>query len=178
MQQPAGMEQGSRRKNADPSHGSGPNETHGMASKKYAKFLGMLGVSLVAMYFLAFSQIERPAHFQWSLSVFSISLSMVSTMGMIMVGGMWNMLPSKRANILLVAVFALLLLGAFTAGRIEAGVADDAFLRSMIPHHSRAIHMCQEASLADPEVVELCDQIIQAQREEIAQMERIIERRD
>lgn len=43
----------------------------------------------------------------------------------------------------------------------------------MIPHHSGAILMCREASLSDPELVTLCGEITQAQREEIDQMERI-----
>jgi uncharacterized protein (DUF305 family) len=47
----------------------------------------------------------------------------------------------------------------------------------MIPHHSRAIHMCQEAGLTDPEIEELCTQIIQTQRDEIALMRSIMERR-
>lgn len=47
----------------------------------------------------------------------------------------------------------------------------------MIPHHSRAIHMCQEADLRDAEIRELCRKIIDTQRDEIAEMYEIIERR-
>jgi len=46
----------------------------------------------------------------------------------------------------------------------------------MIPHHSRAILVCQESDLSDPEIIELCEAIIQTQREEIRQMEGILER--
>jgi uncharacterized protein (DUF305 family) len=60
--------------------------------------------------------------------------------------------------------------------RTQTPVGDAAFLRSMIPHHSSAILMCQEANLTDPEISALCDEIIQAQREEIAQMEAILAR--
>ncbi|OWP36679.1 DUF305 domain-containing protein, partial [Klebsiella aerogenes] len=45
-----------------------------------------------------------------------------------------------------------------------------------IPHHSRAILVCQEADITDPEIVQLCDDIVEAQQEEIAQMEEILER--
>ena len=45
----------------------------------------------------------------------------------------------------------------------------------MIPHHSRAILVCQESDLSDPEIM-LCEAIIQTQREEIRQMEGILER--
>lgn len=143
----------------------------------YARFAGSLAASLVVMYTLAFSQIDVLSHFRLSLSVFWISLSMVSAMVLIMLVAMPRMLPDRRWNRVLFVAFALVLIAAFGAGRTEALVGDDAFLRSMIPHHSRAIHMCQEASLADPEIVALCEQIIEAQKREIAQMERIIERR-
>jgi hypothetical protein len=143
----------------------------------YARFGASLAISLVVMYMLAFSQIETLDHFQFSLSVFWISLSMVSAMGIVMLAAMGNMLENRRLNVALFALFAVVLLGAFSAGRAEALVGDDAFLRSMIPHHSRAIHMCNEAALADPEVVALCGQIIESQRDEIAQMEQIMARR-
>jgi uncharacterized protein (DUF305 family) len=47
----------------------------------------------------------------------------------------------------------------------------------MIPHYSQAIHMGQEAGITDAEIRKLCYGIITSQREEIAPMERIVERR-
>jgi uncharacterized protein (DUF305 family) len=41
---------------------------------------------------------------------------------------------------------------------------------------TRRDRLLQESSLTDPEIVELCEQIVQTQREEIAQMEGILER--
>ena len=46
----------------------------------------------------------------------------------------------------------------------------------MIPHHSGAILMCQEASITDPDIQSLCREIIDAQRREIAQMEALLEK--
>ncbi len=40
----------------------------------------------------------------------------------------------------------------------------------MIPHHAAAILMAQEASLQDPEIRQLAQDIIKAQQAEIAQM--------
>lgn len=93
-----------------------------------------------------------------------------------MVLAMGDMLPDRRVNLLLPLGFGALLLS-FTASRTEALMGDDAVLRAMIPHHSSAIHMCQEATLTDLEVVELCRGIVDSQGSEIAQMERMIERR-
>ena len=36
--------------------------------------------------------------------------------------------------------------------------------------------MGEESAITDPEIVRLCDEIVKAQREEIAQMEGILER--
>lgn len=68
----------------------------------------------------------------------------------------------------------------FTTGwagmRLQLGVGDAQLVRSMIPHHSGAILMCREAKLSDPEVVKLCRDIIAAQKQEIGQLERILQR--
>lgn len=70
------------------------------------------------------------------------------------------------------AVFAL----SFLAMRTQAAVGDRQFLRSMIPHHSGAILMCEDASLSDPEIVALCRDIVAAQKAEIAKMEQLLAR--
>jgi uncharacterized protein (DUF305 family) len=57
--------------------------------------------------------------------------------------------------------------------RTQTPIGDGQFLRSMIPHHSGAILMCERAALTDPEIVQLCDKIVRSQREEILQMEAI-----
>ena len=46
----------------------------------------------------------------------------------------------------------------------------------MIPHHSGAILMCQQARLSDPQVVRLCGDIVKSQRQEIDEMKGILER--
>lgn len=55
-------------------------------------------------------------------------------------------------------------------------VQDKQFLRSMIPHPSSAILMCERASISDPEIIALCGDIVKAQKKEIAQMRKILER--
>lgn len=46
----------------------------------------------------------------------------------------------------------------------------------MIPHHSSAILMCEESSLNDQEIIDLCGEIVEAQEREIAQMKDILAR--
>lgn len=48
----------------------------------------------------------------------------------------------------------------------------------MIPHHAIAIETCEHADIDKPEMIELCDSIVQTQREEIVQVRDIFERLD
>ena len=54
--------------------------------------------------------------------------------------------------------------------REQGGIGDRQFLRSMIPHHSRAILMCERAGIQDREIKDLCSTIIKGQADEIQQM--------
>jgi uncharacterized protein (DUF305 family) len=65
---------------------------------------------------------------------------------------------------------------AWWLGRTGALVGNDQFLRAMIPHHSRAILVCENATITDPTIVQLCDQIVTSQQEEIATMEALLDR--
>ena len=47
-------------------------------------------------------------------------------------------------------------------------------MKAMIPHHSIAILTSERAQISDPRVRELADEIIEAQRREISEMERLI----
>lgn len=134
-------------------------------------------ISLAVMFVLSLAQVRVWGHFYLNLSNFYLSVMMVGAMGIVMLAVMWPMYENKRLNTALLASFMVVLVGAFAMGRTETFVGDDGFLYSMIPHHSRAILVCQEASLTDPEIIELCEQIVQTQQEEINQMKEIITRR-
>lgn len=134
-------------------------------------------ISLAVMFVLSLAQVHVWGDFYLNLSNFYISLTMVGAMGIVMLLVMWPMYENKRLNVALLAGFVAVLVGAFALARTETFVGDDAFLSSMIPHHSRAILVCEESSLTDPEIIELCDSIIRSQQQEINQMKDIIERR-
>jgi len=69
----------------------------------------------------------------------------------------------------LIIVLAIFLL------RSQATTGDVSFMRSMIPHHSQAIIRSERANITDTRVQELANEIIEAQREEIEEMKRLIE---
>lgn len=144
--------------------------------KAYARLTIALLVSLLVMFLLSFTQTRTWSHFLLNLSNLYISLTMIGAMGLIMLAVMWPMFDRKKVNLGLVAGFAILLVGAFGLARTETFVDNEAFLRSMIPHHSRAILVCEEAHITDPEIVDLCAGIVRTQQDEIAQMQEILKR--
>lgn len=144
--------------------------------RMYVKFGIILLVSLAVMWTLSMSMVRTADHFYYNLSNFWMALLMVSAMAVVMVIGMWAMFENRKANIAMLAGFALLFVGVFTLGRTETFVGNEQFLKSMIPHHSRAILVCQESDITDPEIEELCTEIVDTQQKEIAQMKSILER--
>ncbi|MGN7251458.1 MULTISPECIES: DUF305 domain-containing protein [unclassified Arthrobacter] len=149
---------------------------HGSSSGMYVKFGIMLLVSLGLMWMLSMSMIRSIDHFYFNLSNFWMALVMVSAMAIVMVVGMWSMFKNKKANIAMLVGFAVLFGGAFALGRTETFVGNEEFLKSMIPHHSRAVLVCQESGITDPEIVELCKGIVESQQQEISQMQSILDR--
>lgn len=142
----------------------------------YAKLAIALLLSLIVMFVLTMSMIVTIDHFYINMSNLWMAVIMVAPMGVIMLAVMSDMFGNIRLNIALYTTFAIIFFGAFLLGRAEVFVGDEQFLKSMIPHHSRAILVCEEASITDPEIIQLCDQIIETQREEIRQMEEILQR--
>ena len=132
-------------------------------------------ISGVIMYLVMFVMIDGLDSFYNNLKMLYMTLMMVAPMVVLMIVAMRDMFPSKRLNVLLLAGSAVAFFGSFALIRTQTTIDDTAFLRSMIPHHSGAILMCEQASLSDPELVSLCRQIIKSQREEIAQMKTMLE---
>lgn len=143
----------------------------------YGKLALALGLSLGVMYLLTMAFVADRSHFYFNLSNFYMALTMVAPMGLIMLLVMRSMFPRKRFNVVLAFAFALLFFGVWRLGRAETFVGNEQFLRAMIPHHSRAILVCENADITDADIERLCDQIVTAQEEEIATMEAMLETR-
>lgn len=134
-------------------------------------------VGAVIMYLVMFVMIDRLSSFYNNLNMAYMTLMMVAPMVVLMIIAMPDMFPDKRRNILLLGGAALAFFGSFGLIRTQTAIGDQAFLRSMIPHHSGAVLMCEQARLSDPEVLELCRGIIAGQKAEIDQMKRILDRK-
>jgi cation transport ATPase len=175
----AGHQQQESKQHPDETHGGkdgqGSEGGHG-SSRMYLKFALILLVSLALMWVLSMSMVRSIDHFYFNLSNFWMALLMVSAMAIVMTAGMWSMFKNRKANIALLVGFAVLFGAVFALGRTETFVGNEQFLKSMIPHHSRALLVCQESDITDPEIIELCDSIVKSQQEEITQMQAILDR--
>ncbi|MFC0808912.1 DUF305 domain-containing protein [Ensifer sp. P24N7] len=139
----------------------------------YLMFAVNMVLSVIVMYFVMFSMIDGWSDFRNNLNTFYMALTMVAPMGLIMLATMGEMYQNKGLNLALYIGFAVLFVAALACTRTQAVIGDRQFIASMIPHHSGAILMCREASLADQELMELCRNISQGQRQEIDQMNAI-----
>jgi hypothetical protein len=144
----------------------------------YGKLGIVLAINAVIMFFITFVNIAEFSHFHVNINRVYMALLMVAPMAILMLAVMRSMYDNPRLNLGLYGGFAALLVLMFVLIRAQVPVGNEQFIRSMIPHHSSAILMCEESDLTDQELVDLCDEIVRTQEEEIAQMEGILERLD
>ena len=142
----------------------------------YLMFGVNLIVGLIIMYFVMFAMIAGWSDFYNNVNMAYMAVMMAAPMGTLMLVTMPGMYPSRRLNLALHALFLLAFLGAFAAIRWQVAIGDQQFIRSMIPHHSGAILMCDQADLEDGELRDLCGRIIESQSQEIEQMQAILDR--
>jgi hypothetical protein len=160
------------------SHAEHAIDSHSDHASKHAykALLVELTIEFVIMYLVMYTMIATLDHFHFNLNNVYMTLMMVAPMAIVMLVAMRSMFPSRRINIAMGVGAALVFALSFAGMRTQAAVGDKEFLRSMIPHHSGAILMCQRASITDPEVVSLCGEIVKSQQAEIDQMEAILKR--
>ena len=153
-------------------------QTDGQMSGKNYWMLGIsFVVMLILMYLIMFTMIYSLGEFIQNINFFYMAIMMATPMTVMMPMMMGSMYPDRRLNLIVYVGCALLFVLAFIGIRTQALVGDTQFLRSMIPHHSGAILMCEQAKLTDPQIKMLCGQIIQSQKEEIDQMKGVLARK-
>ena len=152
----------------------GGHSGHGMRGA-YAALAVELAIDFVIMYLVMYTMIATLDHFHLNLNNVYMTLMMVAPMALVMLVAMRSMFKSRRLNIVIVAGAVLVFGASFIAMRTQAAVGNEEFLRSMIPHHSGAILMCEQAALTDPELVSLCAQIVKSQQAEISRMQALLE---
>lgn len=133
----------------------------------YKNFFLMTTLSFVSMYILMYIMVDSFANVYPNLNQLYMAGVMTMPMMILELLFMRAMYPNKKLNNLIMAfsliTFTLLIMFV----RKQTWIDDKEFLKSMIPHHASAILMCNEASLKDPEIKELCKKITSGQQAEI-----------
>lgn len=147
-----------------------------MQKEMWIKLGIMTAVSFVAMYLLMYTMIDGLSDFYLNLNQIYMAGTMTAAMvaiELIVMGAMYKNAIIRNA---IIAASVLLTILLVLAIRFQVGIGNTQFLRSMIPHHSGAILMCDNEKITDTEIKALCKTISKGQREEIDQMNAILSR--
>lgn len=147
-----------------------------MGEDHYRHLLIMTILSFISMYILMYSMVNSLGNVYNNFNQFYMAGLMTAPMVLIEMFVMRSMYQDKRRNALIIAGSVLAVLVFFLLIRQQTAISDRQFLRSMIPHHAGAILMCEQASITDPEIQQLCGAILSSQQSEIDQMKAILER--
>ncbi|MGD6842383.1 DUF305 domain-containing protein [Bacillus infantis] len=143
--------------------------------KHYGRFGLMIAVSTVIMFGLMYLNVFQLDHIFYSETRVYMALIMGSAMAIVMLLFMWKMYKNKKLNYLILAGSAVVFAVSLWLVRSQATIEDTAWMKAMIPHHSIAILTSERASISDPRVKKLSEDIIEAQRREIEEMKKLIE---
>lgn len=135
-----------------------------------------MAVSFVIMYGVMFLNADIFDHVMLSTTRTYMTILMIAPMAISMMLFMWGMYENKKINYIIIASAVVIFASTLTMLRNQTLIADVQWMKAMIPHHSSAIMVSQKAHLIDPEAQQLAQDIIEAQKREIAQMEAMIER--
>ena len=134
---------------------------------QYKKLALMIIISFIAMFILMYSMVDKFANVTPNINQFYMAGLMTAPMIIIEMILMGSMYMNKKLNLIIISISVVVLVACFFFIRIQAGVTDRQFLKSMIPHHAAAILMVKGAKISDPEIKKLADDIITAQQKEI-----------
>jgi len=141
----------------------------------YWRFAAMIATSTVVMFVLMYLNTYSLDHVLWSETRAWMALLMGATMAIIMLGYMLGMYQDRKVNISIFAGSAVIFALCLWLIRSQATVTGLDYMKAMVPHHSIAVLTSTRAQITDPRVRKLADEIIAAQRREIAEMQYLIE---
>jgi hypothetical protein len=149
---------------------------HGeMKGMGWGRFAAMIATSTIIMFLLMYQLVYTTEHVTFSVNRLIASLVMGCVMAIVMLGFMWQMYHGMATKVAVLAVAAIAGVALLATNRSQALIDDVAFMKAMIPHHSIAVNNARKASISDPRVRELADEIIASQVREIATMKLLID---
>lgn len=142
---------------------------------KYTKFLAMIFTSTAAMLLMMYFNTYAFDHIFFSETRFYMAIYMGSIMAIIMLLFMLNMYENKANNWTILLGSGLIFVISLYLVRSQSTIADEAWMKAMIPHHSIAILTSERANISDKRVLKLANEIIAAQEREIKEMKWLLE---
>ncbi|NDW32750.1 DUF305 domain-containing protein [Salipiger sp. PrR007] len=140
----------------------------------YIRFGLMILTSTVVMFILMYLNTYAWEHVFFSETRTYMAITMGATMAVIMLAYMLGMYSNKTLNIAIFAGAVIVFALSLWLVRSQVTVSGPSYMRAMIPHHSIAVMTSERAQIRDPRVRKLADEIIGAQRREIAEMRYLI----
>jgi hypothetical protein len=147
-----------------------------MNNKQYLNLALMAAIHFVIMFIIMYVMVDIFDHVYLNINKVYMALLMTAPMVILEILMMKSMYKKKRFNFSILFASVVISITLFLFIREQTAVGNVQFLRSMIPHHSSAILMCDEAGITDPEIKVLCDSIKAAQIREIDQMQSILKK--
>ena len=141
----------------------------------YGRLAVMMVISFLVMYALMYAMVDRFTNVYGSVNQFYMAGLMAAPMLIIELLLMAGMYPDRRLNLIFGVAAAAFMLACWFGIRNQWGVGDRQFIRSMIPHHAGAILMCERNHLKNPELKQLCHDIVASQRAGVEQMKALLE---
>ncbi|RDC59066.1 hypothetical protein HME9302_00244 [Alteripontixanthobacter maritimus] len=136
----------------------------------YGRFMAMVGTSTAIMFGLMYLNTFVLDHVFWSETRFWMTFVMGAVMAVVMLLFMRGMYRNAAKNWVILGTAAVVFAGALFLVRSQATIDDSEWMSAMIPHHSIAILTSERAEIDDVRARKLADEIIEAQRREIAEM--------
>lgn len=140
----------------------------------YIRFGLMILASTLVMFVLMYLNTYAWEHVFFSETRAYMAIVMGATMAVIMLAFMLGMYKNMPLNIAIFVGSVIVFAGALFLVRSQITVSGTSYMSAMIPHHSIAIMTSERAQIEDARVRKLADEIIGAQRREIAEMRYLI----
>ena len=143
-------------------------------NSNYWRFAAMIGTSTLIMFVLMYFNTFAFEHVRWSETRFYMTFVMGAAMAVVMLSFMLGMYKNTKINLGIYAGSAVVFILALFLVRSQVTVGDQSYMKAMIPHHSIAVMTSERAGIEDARVRTLANEIIEAQRREIKEMEWLI----
>ena len=151
------------------------NMNHQQGMNPYVKFTLMILTSTIVMFIMMYFNTYQLDHVYFSETRAYMALYMGAVMAIIMLAFMSNMYKKTKINLLVYGISVVMFAVGLWGVRSQATVDQVDWMQAMIPHHSIAILTSSRADIEDPRVQQLADDIIKAQKREIAEMQALID---